>query len=277
MTSLNITEQDLVGAKDKVVIITGGSAGIGLATTELFSRLGAYVFVGDVSPLTAPLPNTTFVRTDVSKWADLLELYAAAFSAHSRIDIVVANAGIAEVEDILSEEVDEQGRLKEPMYKTLDVNLKGVMNCTKLAVHYMRKTGGGSVSITGSAASYLGEGIPMYMTAKHGVLGLTRGLSKMLKPLNITINLVAPYFTESNLMFPDVRDFCTRKNIPVSDPSSVAKALAYNALKGGDWTGKGVWVAADKWAELEGPIAGLRKQWLGEEFDELCERAWGDE
>ncbi|KZT56280.1 NAD(P)-binding protein [Calocera cornea HHB12733] len=277
MTALSITEQDLLNAKDKVVIITGGSAGIGLATAELFSRLGAHVFVGDVSPFPRSLANTTFLRTDVSTWADLLELFSAAFSAHNRIDIVIANAGIAEVEDILSEEVDDQGRLKEPTYRAVDVNLRGVLNCTRLAAHYMRKTGGGSVSITGSVASYLGGGVPIYTTTKHGLLGLTRGLAKTLKQHNIAINLTAPFFTESNLMFPEVRVFCIRKNIPVSDPSSVAKALAYNALKGGDWTGKAIWVAADKWAEIEDPITALRKQWLGEEFDELVERAWADE
>ncbi|KZO98609.1 short chain dehydrogenase/ reductase [Calocera viscosa TUFC12733] len=277
MTSLNITEQDLLGAKDKVVIITGGSAGIGLATTQLFSRLGAHVFVGDVNPLPSPLPNTTFVRTDVSKWSDLLELYSTAFSAHKRIDIVIANAGVAEIDDILSEEVDDQGRLKEPSYKTVDINLRGVLNCTKLAAHYMRKTGGGSVSITGSVASYLGGGVPIYTTTKHGVLGLTRGIAKSLKELKITINVTAPFFTESNLMFPELREMCARKNVPVSDASSVAKALAYNALQGGDWTGKAIWVAADKWGEVEGPISALRKQWLGEEFDELFVRAWADE
>ncbi|EJT99236.1 NADP-binding protein [Dacryopinax primogenitus] len=273
--TLDIKGEDLVGAKEKVVIITGGSSGIGLATVELFSSLGAHVFVGDITSLPKFFPKTTFQKTDVSLWSDLLELFDVAFQAHGRVDIVLANAGIGEIADLFDPVLDDSGRPKEPNYKTLDVNLKGVVGCIKLAVFYMRKGGGGGVGVTGSVASYLGEGVPLYTATKHGVLGLVRSLASTLKNDNITINLVAPFFTDSALMYPSLRTFCTSRNIPVSRASSVAKALAYNALRGSEWTGKGVWVAADKWGEVEVGLEESREKCLGDEFDELRKRAWG--
>jgi NAD(P)-dependent dehydrogenase (short-subunit alcohol dehydrogenase family) len=93
-------------------------------------------------------------------------------SEYGRVDVFVANAGVGEVEDFFSEETDPiTGMLKAPKHTVVEVNLKGTMNCAKVAVSQMRKQEtGGSIVFTASTAAYLDERyIPAYVAAKHGV------------------------------------------------------------------------------------------------------------
>lgn len=95
-------------------------------------------------------------HTDVTKWFSLTDLFSATFSRYGRIDIVFANAGVGEVEDMLADEWDDKQELKEPKYTVLDINLKGVLSCFKLAAHYFAKNPegslGGNFVMTGSTA-----------------------------------------------------------------------------------------------------------------------------
>jgi short-subunit dehydrogenase len=87
---------------------------------------------------------------------------------HNRIDILLANAGVGEVEDFFLDELDEQGLLKEPKYTVLDVNLKGVLACIKLAVYYFNKnpsSAGGKIVMTGSTAGKIS--IPVLFSSHY--------------------------------------------------------------------------------------------------------------
>ncbi|KZO92810.1 NAD(P)-binding protein [Calocera viscosa TUFC12733] len=171
MTALNITDEDLAKLKGKVTIITGGSAGIGLATSLLFASHGAILYIADLRPPPpdAALPNSTFIKTDVTSWDSLLALFQRTVDEQGRVDILLANAGVGEVEDMFKDSFDASGKLLRPKYPVLAINLMGVVDCVKIAVHFMKKQGKGSIVMTGSTASYLGEPLPQYTTAKHGV------------------------------------------------------------------------------------------------------------
>lgn len=80
-----------------------------------------------------------------------LSLFEATFTKHSRIDIVVINAGVSETEDLFMDTF-EGGILEGPKFQTLDVNLRGGLSSIKLAVHYFRKGNGGRIILTGSLA-----------------------------------------------------------------------------------------------------------------------------
>ncbi|EJU00137.1 short chain dehydrogenase/ reductase [Dacryopinax primogenitus] len=267
MTALNITDEDLLKLKGKVTILTGGSAGIGLATSKLFSANGAILYIGDLRPPppSVLLPGSTFLKTDVTRWEDLLSLFHRAWEDHGRIDIVLPNAGVGEIEDMFADTLDADGKLERPKYKVLDINLGGVLDCVKIAVYHMKKQQeGGSIVMTGSTASYLGEPIPQYTTAKHGLLGLMRATKKNLLKHGITINLVCPWMTESNLMFDSLREALIKHHIPINDPTSIGKALAYSAVSGQDWTGRTIYVADNTFTEIESKVQELEPGWLGE-------------
>lgn len=129
-----------------------------MATVNLLLSLGASVVSADLLPPVEPVvvdsPAFTFIKTDVTEWSDLLALFERAKEIHGRIDHVYANAGISPRANYLSTEVDEKGRLKEPAYLALDVNLKGVINTATLGIYYMRQQlEGGSVVISASVSS----------------------------------------------------------------------------------------------------------------------------
>ncbi|EGU72735.1 hypothetical protein FOXB_16757, partial [Fusarium oxysporum f. sp. conglutinans Fo5176] len=95
MAEFTIDDKDLTSLEGKVVIVTGGSSGIGLATVELLLSLGASVVCGDVQAPQKDLGGTyTFIKTDVSIWRDLVALFNNTKKIYGRIDHVFANAGV---------------------------------------------------------------------------------------------------------------------------------------------------------------------------------------
>ena len=88
-----------------------------------------------------------------------------------------------------SDESDIFGELLEPDYKVIEVNLIGVLNTVKLAIHHMKQQPeGGSIVVTASTTGYSASGLPVYAASKHGVIGMMRGLCSWLEPYNIRLN-----------------------------------------------------------------------------------------
>ncbi|KAL3608975.1 hypothetical protein FPOAC2_03986 [Fusarium poae] len=147
MAEFRFEDEDLATLKGKVVLITGGSSGIGLATVELLLSIGAMVAIGDLQPPGQQMKGTfTFVKTDVTRWDDLLVLFDKTKELYGRIDHVFANAGIGPRADYLSLELDQDGKLMEPSSQSLDTNLKGVINTSALAIHHMHQQEYGEAS-----------------------------------------------------------------------------------------------------------------------------------
>lgn len=132
--------------------VVGGSSGIGLATVNLLLDQGASVVNADIqAPAEDPKGSYTFVKTNVSVWAEQVALFKKAKEVYGRIDHVFANAGVGPRADYLSTEVDENGDPKEPSHLLFDVSLNGVINSATLAIFHMRQQPeGGSIVITGS-------------------------------------------------------------------------------------------------------------------------------
>jgi NAD(P)-dependent dehydrogenase (short-subunit alcohol dehydrogenase family) len=171
MVPLNISDSDIPSLQGKTAIITGGSSGIGLAAVKLLTRKGATVHVLDINPPSDDdaLPDGVhFQRCNIAIWAELRDAFD---SVSGPIDFAFANAGVSEEADYFADTHDDDGRLAEPAYRVLEVNVRGVYNFVKLSLSRMRKEKTpGSIVITTSASGYAPEqSLPVYSSGKLAV------------------------------------------------------------------------------------------------------------
>lgn len=265
MAEIKIDEKIFAGLEGKVVIITGGSSGIGLATARFFSQQGATIVSADLNPPPEVISNVTHRRVDLTKWDEQYDLFEWTVNAHGRIDIAFLNAGVAEIEDVFVDQVDDNGRLKEPKYSVLAVNLIAPINGFKIAVHFMkRQPEGGSVVITGSGKSFNGVGgTPMYAVAKHGLLGLIRTLrTDIPEKYNIRLNLVCPFWTDTGIIPPAEREKIVSARECMQPADVPAKAVAYLSLNP-DCQGLVLYAACGKYFDVDVGVQLTRPVWLG--------------
>ncbi len=183
--------------KDRVVLITGASSGIGRTTAQAFAARGARVVVAArrqpeleslVAEIKAAGGTATAIQTDVSEAKEVERMVAAAVDEFGRLDCAVNNAGIegqwATVTELAEEDWD----------RVLNVNLKGTFLCMKYEARAMLDGGhGGAIVNVGSVNSFLGFPTgSAYVTSKHGLIGLTSCVSAELAPQGIRVNLLCP-------------------------------------------------------------------------------------
>lgn len=184
----NISRSDLKSPTGSVTLITGGAAGIGLQTAILLhniSQTNKIILLDRQKPNTQQAPanflesdRVLALQCDLTDWRSQREAFEAGVQRFGKIDNVFVNAGIAEYKDqFFKDDLDEDGKLKEPDRRVYDVDLDAANDTLKLAIHYMRhrKDGkkGGNVVMTASLAGYLASaGAPLYSAAKHGTLFL---------------------------------------------------------------------------------------------------------
>src|ERR1700692_3625829 len=174
----------------KVAVITGGSAGIGLATAKRFAEEGAYVFITGrrQAELDAAVkeigPKAVAVRADAADIADLAHLFDTVKAAKGRIDVLFANAGIYEFTPF--------GTITEDAYdKMFDINVKGVLFTVQQAVPLMAD--GGSIILTGSVAGSKGfEADTVYGATKAAIRSFARTWTADLKARQIRVNVLSP-------------------------------------------------------------------------------------
>ncbi|PTL80220.1 SDR family NAD(P)-dependent oxidoreductase [Vitiosangium sp. GDMCC 1.1324] len=182
--------------KDKVIIVTGATSGIGAATAVEAARQGARVVVAGrradkgeevVGLIRANGGQALFVRTDVSQEADIEALIARTVREYGRLDGAFNNAGIPGPLGKLAE-------LPAAEYRQLmAINLDSVFLCMRHEIQAMKKTGGGSIvncaSVLGLVA---GPGFGAYSSAKHGLLGMTKAAALDYATEGIRVNAVLP-------------------------------------------------------------------------------------
>jgi NAD(P)-dependent dehydrogenase (short-subunit alcohol dehydrogenase family) len=174
----------------KVAVITGGTEGIGLASARLFATEGAYVFITgrrrkelDEAVKTIG-SNVSGIQGDVAKLADLDRLYATVAEAKGRIDIVFANAGVAEFAPL-------GGISEEHFDKLFNVNVRGTLFTVQKALPLMND--GGSIILNGSVAGIKGTpGFGIYAASKAAVRSFVRTWTSDLKDRHIRSNVVSP-------------------------------------------------------------------------------------
>jgi len=180
--------------RDRVVLITGGSSGIGLATARLFLEEGAKVIISGrdadrgqraLNELQGPNRKIVFVQADVSKAADAKALVEQSIDKWKRIDILFNNAGI-----ILKPKTVEN--LSETDWdRVIDINLKGTFLVCKYTLTHMLRQGRGVIVNNSSCAGIVGScGDPVYSASKGGVSLLTKSMALDCAGRNIRVNAI---------------------------------------------------------------------------------------
>ena len=211
-----------MGALDgKVAVITGGSSGIGLATTKRFLDEGAQVVVVDLQPPADDLGgDTRFVAADVgdpAAWSSVVKEAVAAFGG---VDIAYLNAGVTTGEADITLLTDEQYR------RIMRANVDGVVFGARAVVPAIAERGGGAVVATASLAGLIAfPPDPVYTLTKHAVVGLVRSLAPQLEAKGITINAVCPGIVRTPLVGEEAAAQLDAAGFPLMPPSQIAEAV----------------------------------------------------
>lgn len=225
--------------QDKVAIVTGAAAGIGLATTRQLAREGARVLMADWSTHGEQAAETfrsqghdvQFLQVDVSDEGHVMALVAAAESRWGRLDVMVSNAGIS------GRGITDQIPLAD-WQRVLAVNLTGVFLCAKHAIPTMRRSGnGGAIVSTASIVGLVGvPGALPYSAAKGAVVNMTRTMALDCAPDRIRVNTVCPGFIEAAMEGVTPRDQAQADRLIALHPlgrlgtgEDIAKAIAFLA------------------------------------------------
>lgn len=189
--------------ENKVSIITGGASGIGLAAVKRFAKEGATVIIADYNSdvgkkveeeLLKENAKVSFYQINVADKENVTNVVSEILKQYNQIDILVNNAGVtndAMLWKMTAEQFDQ----------VIDVNLKGVFNCTQAVVPSMIANGYGKIINTSSVSGVYGNiGQTNYAATKAAVIGMTKTWAKELGRKGINVNAVAPGFTRTPMV-----------------------------------------------------------------------------
>lgn len=186
--------------KNPVVLVTGGSAGIGASVAERYARTGALVVVTgrreDALRAVARETGATYVVADVGVPADAARAVAEVQKRHGRLDVLVNNAGIAPVAPL-------DHATPEHVRKIFDTNVGGLIETARAALPLLRASKGAIVNVTSTVADRPFANMSVYSASKAAVLALTRAWAKELAPDGIRVNTVSPGPIETSIFTPD--------------------------------------------------------------------------
>jgi len=195
--------------KDKVVLVTGGAAGIGKATALRFAEEGAKVVICDVNEEVGQETvkelgaEAAFYKVNVADHEEVKKWVDDVVAKYGRVDVIVSNAGILRDGQLVKV---KDGQLVSQMSEAdfdlvISINLKGVFNCAQAAAPHMIKQGGGVILNATSVVGLDGNfGQTNYVATKSGVIGMTKVWARELGKYGVRVNAVAPGFTATEIL-----------------------------------------------------------------------------
>lgn len=195
--------------KNKVILITGSSQGIGKAIALKFASLGTKIALNDISSQEENLKKTKeeieakmaesgspsvvrYFLADVSKLEEVEKMIEGIKNDFGRLDVLVNNAGICQDKTLAK-------MTKEEWQRVIDIDLTGVFNCSKAALPLIIANQGNIINISSIVGERGNFGQTNYAAAKAGIIGFTKSLAKEVGRFGVRINAVAPGFIETKL------------------------------------------------------------------------------
>jgi 3-oxoacyl-[acyl-carrier protein] reductase len=226
--------------KDKVVLVTGGSRGIGAAVAKAFADSGARIAITYRSNRNAAFKCAREIRQSNSECLvikarveclrDVKNAVKQLLETYGRIDILVNNAGIWKSGKI--------GRMTEPQWdETIDVNLKGTFLFCNEVAPLMKKQRSGKIINISSTAGQRGEPLHShYAASKGGVIAFTKSIAVELAPYNVNVNSVSPGWVETDMTNHTLKNSSIRREIDngiprgkVASPADIAGSVLFLA------------------------------------------------
>lgn len=226
----------------KVVIITGGSRGIGKATANLFAKEGASVVITAKNDarlqLTAKELGIVGFAGDIRRKEDVEIVVKKTLEKFDRIDILINNAGIFPDVKLLHETSEEEWN------DVIDTNLTGQFRFTKAVIPHMMKNGGCIINISSDAGlkSFENFGADSYSATKAALIHLTKAWAIEYAKYKIRVNCICPGTVETDMTEPYLRTEVDRDMAiaehpigRIGNPEDVAKAILYFASEDSSW------------------------------------------
>lgn len=229
----------------KTALITGGSRGIGRAIAERLAADGAAIVINYarseqlaqelVKAITAKGGKAIGIQADVSKPAEVRRLFNEAEKAMGGLDIVVANAGVYIVKPLIENTEADYDYI-------FDTNTRGVFFTLQEAGRRVRDGGRIVVVSTGGTKMHFAN-MSLYLGSKGAIEQFARSLSRELGPRNVTVNVLSPGFTETDMLPEEYRDYGASLSPfnRVGAPQDIAEVAAFLASDAARWiTGQNV-------------------------------------
>lgn len=224
--------------KNKVAIITGGTRGIGYETVRKFLQNGAKValFGSSEESVTKAVKslkeeNNNYevmgLFPNLTNIEEIKKAFTTVNESFGKIDILINNAGISSSTPLIN-------YTEEELDKIININIKGVFNCSKEIVPYLENNGGVIINTSSMVSIYGQPSGCMYPASKFAINGLTKSLARELAPKNIRVNAVAPGITATDMVKALPKEVIEPliKTIPlgrIGTPEDIANAFLFLA------------------------------------------------